>query len=245
MQLDLFASGNSSEVKISSLEISRLTGKLHQHVKRDIEYQLGRIVDTSKFGYIYKDTQNRNQTAYNLPKRESLILVSGYSVELRAKIIDRLQQLEDELASRFKIPQTYSEALMIAAQQAHQLEEQQKQLELQAPKVRFAEAVEESVGSVDVATFSKILFDRDGISIGEKRLFAWLRNNGYLMTNGTDRNKPYQRYLESGYFEVKTGTYINQSTGDKVQYTKTKVTGKGQVYFANKLMQYFEKGGAL
>lgn len=239
MQLDLFAKQQDDGIKISSLEISRLTGKLHQHVKRDIDEQLGKIVDTSKFGYIYKDTQNRQQTAYSLPKREALILVSGYSIELRAKIIDRLQQLEDELKNNFKIPQTYAEALMIASQQAYQIEEQQKQLELQAPKVKFAEMVNSSEGTVDIATYSKILFDKEGINIGEKRLFAWMRNNQYLMTNGSDRNKPYQRYLERGLFKMREGVYTNQSTGDKVPYTKTVLTGKGQVYFSEKLRLYF------
>lgn len=139
------------------------------------------------------------------------------------------------------IPQTYAEALMVAAQQAYQIEEQQKQLELQAPKVNFANMVSESAGTLDVKTFCKVLFDKEGVNIGEKRLFAWFRNHGYLMTNGSDRNKPYQRFMEQGLFKLREGAFTNQSTGDKVPYTKTVITGKGQIYFAEKLKQYFEK----
>jgi len=86
-----------NEITLTSLEIAELTGKRHPDVQRDIKVQLEELGDVSKFAHIYKDTRNRDQTMYILPKRECLILISGYSVKLRASIIDRLQFLENEI----------------------------------------------------------------------------------------------------------------------------------------------------
>ena len=73
------------------------------------------------------------------------------------------------------------------------------------------------------------------IDMGQKRLFQWLRDNGYLMKSGSSKNMPTQRAMEMKLFEIKEGSYIN---GDGVNViTKTsKVTGKGQIYFVNKLL---------
>lgn len=92
-----------TQVSLTSLEIAELTGKRHPDVKRDIQVQLGELGGVSKFAHTYKDIQNKEQTMYRLPKRECLILVSGYNVKLRASIIDRLQFLEDELKSTCQI----------------------------------------------------------------------------------------------------------------------------------------------
>ncbi|ECR3433326.1 Rha family transcriptional regulator, partial [Campylobacter jejuni] len=100
MNLELFKKDENKEISLTSLEIAELTGKEHFHVIRDIETYLEKVVEggVSKFGDTYQNTQNKQSyKCYRLPKREVLILVSGYSVELRAKIIDRLEYLENEL----------------------------------------------------------------------------------------------------------------------------------------------------
>lgn len=85
-------------VSMSSREIAELTGKEHFHVKRDCEVMFTELeIDVSKFGCIYFDTLNREQIQYLLPKRETLILVSGYSTLVRAKIIDRITELETQV----------------------------------------------------------------------------------------------------------------------------------------------------
>lgn len=103
------------------------------------------------------------------------------------------------------------------------------------PKEVFADAVKTSHTSILVGDLAKIL-KQNGIETGPKRLFEWLRNNGYLIKrNGTDRNMPTQKAMEMGLFEVKE-SIVNNPDGS-VRITKTtKVTGKGQLYFINKFL---------
>lgn len=93
---------NLSETKITltSLEIAELTAKNHQHITRDIEAQLSEVCSLSNFGQSYKADNGQTYKMYVLPKRECLILISGYNVKLRASIIDRLQVLEDEIKEK-------------------------------------------------------------------------------------------------------------------------------------------------
>lgn len=102
------------------------------------------------------------------------------------------------------------------------------------PKVLFAQAVETAQTSILIGDLAKIL-KQNGISIGQKRLFEWLRNNGYLIKTGSSFNMPTQRAMELNLFEVKEST-INNPDGS-IRITKTpKVTGKGQEYFINKFL---------
>jgi phage antirepressor protein len=131
-------------------------------------------------------------------------------------------------------PQSFSEALKLAYEQSLKIEEQQKQLEAQAPKVLFTEAVMGSSSSCLIGELAKII-TQNGYQIGEKRLFKWLRENHYLGTKGERYNIPNQQYIEQGLFELKKGT---RSGNNGVMHTTitTKVTGKGQVYFVNKFL---------
>ena len=103
------------------------------------------------------------------------------------------------------------------------------------PKVIFADAVVTSQTSILVGELAKILKQND-IEIGEKRLFKWLRDNGYLIKrNGSDYNMPTQKSVDLGVIEIKERA-INNPDGS-VRVTKTpKVTGKGQQYFINKFL---------
>lgn len=126
-----------------------------------------------------------------------------------------------------QIPQTLSEALRLAADLADEkaalLEEQQHN----APKVAFAEAVSNANDTILIRDLAKVL-KQNGIDIGEKRLFAWLRANGYL----TLQNMPMQRAMDLGLFWV-SESVIALPDGDRVRLT-TRVTGKGQMYFLDK-----------
>ena len=111
-----------------------------------------------------------------------------------------------------------------------------KQIEQMKPKVVFADAVATSHTSILVGELAKIL-KQNGIDMGQKRLFAWLREKGYLIKRqGTDYNMPTQKAMDLGLFEIKEGSYVNGS-GVNITTKTPKVTGKGQQYFINKFLQ--------
>lgn len=136
------------------------------------------------------------------------------------------------MANVYHVPQSFSEALMLAAKQQETIEHQKKQIDAAQPAITFTNAVSGSASSCLIGELAKLI-DQNGFPMGEKRLFKWMRDNGYLGTKGERYNIPNQRYVEQGLFELKKGT---RSGNNGVMYTTitTKVTGKGQVYFVNK-----------
>lgn len=102
------------------------------------------------------------------------------------------------------------------------------------PKALFADAVSASHTSILIGELAKLI-KQNGIDIGQKRLFEWLREQGFLMKSGSSKNMPTQRSMEQGLFEIKESSYIN-SEGVTVVTKTTKVTGKGQIYFTNKFL---------
>lgn len=134
---------------------------------------------------------------------------------------------------------TSPDFLIQLATQLKEEKEQRKQLEAKVeqdkPKVLFADSVSASKSSILVGELAKIL-KQNGVDTGQFRLFAWLRENGYLIKReGSDYNMPTQRSAEMGLFEVKQ-TIITHSDGHITTNKTPKVTGKGQVYFVNKFM---------
>lgn len=112
------------------------------------------------------------------------------------------------------------------------LEEEKK---VNAPKVIFADAVSASKTSILVGELAKIL-KQNGVDIGQKRLFGWMRENGYLIKRkGSDWNMPTQRSMEQSLFEIKESTHLN-GNGVNVTTKTPKVTAKGQQYFINKFL---------
>lgn len=214
MNLEKFE-GNKT---ISSLEIAELTEKLHKNVLADVDNMLTALeLHSADFSAQYKDVTGRSLRCYNLPKRESLILASGYNVRLRAAIIDRWAELEAK--EQTKIPQSFAEALQLAADQA-------KQLELQAPKVQFADNILATDSSISVANMAKL------IGLGQNKLFEKLRNDRILMSGGQRHNVPYQKHIDSGNFEVTEQSWVN-SAGNGLRFI-TRVTTKGQQYIVSK-----------
>lgn len=114
------------------------------------------------------------------------------------------------------------------------IKQQREQIEADRPKTIFADAVAASHTSILVGDLAKLIC-QNGVQIGQKRLFAWLRDNGYLIKSGTSRNMPMQRYVEQGLFEIKESNVQNPDGSVRITRT-TKVTGKGQVYFVNKFV---------
>ena len=127
-----------------------------------------------------------------------------------------------------------AEAARAWAEQFEQRTATQKLLELAQPKVLFADSVAASQQSILVGDMAKIL-SQNGVDIGAKRLFVWLRENGYLMKSTEAYNMPTQKARELNIIEIKEGTHVNPD--GSVRLTKTpKINGKGQIYFVDKFL---------
>lgn len=114
------------------------------------------------------------------------------------------------------------------------ISQKQKRIEQMRPKEVFADAVATSKHSNLIGDLAKLIC-QNGYQIGQKRLFQWMRENGYLMTQGSSYNRPKQRYVEQGLFEIKESTINNPDGSVRITITP-KVTGKGQIYFINKII---------
>lgn len=189
------------QATMSSREIADLTGKEHKNVMRDIRAML---VDLHGEGGVlsFEQTQDNPQNGqaypvFMLPKRETLILVSGYSVELRARIIDRWQELESQQQAH-AIPQTFAQALMLAAQQAERIEQQQAQLEQQKPAVEFVDRFVEAKSAKGFREVAKIL------GIKEREFIADLAADGIIFKQGANW-LPKADHQHAGRFTVKAG----------------------------------------
>lgn len=112
----------------------------------------------------------------------------------------------------------------------------ESKVQADAPKVLFADSVAASTSTVLIGELAKIM-RQNGINMGEKRLFQWMRDNGYLVKRkGTDHNMPTQLSMEQGLFRVKE-TVISHSDGHTSISKTPKVTGKGQTFFLNKFLR--------
>lgn len=124
-----------------------------------------------------------------------------------------------------------AKALMVAKKQ---IEQRNAQIAEMKPKAIFADAVSASKTSILVGDLAKLIC-QNGYQIGQKRLFEWLRDNGYLIKSGQSKNMPMQRFVEQGLFEIKESSVQNPDGSVRITKT-TKVTGKGQIYFVNKFV---------
>mgnify|MGYP005979649861 CR=1 FL=1 len=134
--------------------------------------------------------------------------------------------------------QIFARALKMAEKTIAKLKDTNKSLvekiEADRPKTIFADAVSTSHTSILIGDLAKLIC-QNGVQTGQKRLFQWMRENGYLMKTGASYNMPMQRYIEQGLFEVKESSVQNPDGSVRVTRT-TKVTGKGQLYFINKFL---------
>lgn len=221
---------NISSLTMTSIEIADLVGKRHDNVMRDIRAMLLELHGPG--GVLrFEDTHQNQQNGqcypcFCLPKRECLILVSGYNIKLRARIIDRWQELEAQLAP--SLPRTYAEALLEAGRLAMELEQAQEQIAIQAPKADFADRVAGADKGVLLGNFAKT------VGIGPKKIFTILREMRILMKGGNRHNLPFQQYLDQGYFEVIETPY--DSHGETRLAFSPTITGKGQQWLTHKLL---------
>lgn len=156
----------------------------------------------------------------------------------------KVRQYLIELEKAWNTPeQIMARALKMADKTIEQLKTDNKALEQKIeqdkPKTIFADAVSTSHTSILIGDLAKLIC-QNGVQIGQKRLFEWMRQNNFLIKSGSSRNMPMQRYVEQGLFEIKESNVQNPDGSVRITKT-TKVTGKGQIYFVNQ----FLRGNAL
>ena len=230
--LEPIIKNHNGKPMVSSRIVAEQLEKEHRRVMQDCREKLEDGVEFVQSSYV--NSQNKEQPELLLSKDGFILLCMNYQGynEFKRAYIQKFNEMEQ--AVRSKTPQTFSQALRLAAEQAELLEQQSKQLEEQAPKVLFAKSVEASQTSCLVGELAKIL-KQNGVNIGQNRAFAWLRQNGYLIKSGENRNLPTQRSMEMKLMEIKKNTVSNPDGSVRVTRT-TKVTGKGQIYFVNLFM---------
>lgn len=224
-----------SKETMSSLQIAEITGKRHDAILRDIRHLITKGVNAHNFVEVeYTDKKGEKRPCFELTKKGCLILASGYDAKLRERIIDRWEELESEKQKEcFQVPKSFSEALQLAADQARQIEEQQKAIEQKdarisklQPKADFADVAFKAEGKVDIGQAAKIL----GLPFGRNTLFKKLKEKGILF----NRNEPKQRYIDAGYFELTQLPPIHRNNHPDLIVMKVICTQKG-LAFINKL----------
>lgn len=230
---------------MTSLEIAEVTGKRHDSILRDIRNILSQGVDSHNFVETsYTDKSNRQQKCYTLTKKGCLILASGYDVILREKIINRWEELETKERNKYQVPQSFAEALMLAAKQQEQIEEQQRQLEANSKEIvelngAIAE-MEPMVTYVDMILASKETVTTTQIAqdYGQsaKAFNVLLRNFGVQHKVG-GQWVLYAKHLPFGYVQSDTFPIVHKNgTNGTVMHTKW--TQKGRLFLYEELKKH-------
>lgn len=233
----------NNQVVVSSRDVAENFGKQHKNVLRAIDDLVAQNSATQNmFNEQVREYHGQDFRYYYMNRDGFSLLVMGFTgaeaIEWKLKYIEAFNSMEKKLKNPLALPNfsNPAEAARAWADEFEKRKQAEQLIEAQKPKVIFAEAVSASKTSILVGELAKILRG-NGIPIGQRRFFQWLRENGHLIKRkGTDYNMPTQRSMELGLFEIKEGSYVN---GDGVNViTKTpKITGKGQNYFINKFLK--------
>lgn len=223
----------NDQMLVSSLEVSRNFQKEHKNVLQTINNLTAE--NSAAKNLFYESTyENRGKQypMYLMNRDGFTLLAMGFTgkdaLEWKLKYIQAFNEMEAKLNNPEFLVKRSMEYL---EKRCNALLLENNELK---PKARFAEAVSASEESILIGQLAKII-KQNGVDIGQNRLFQWMRDNDYLIKNGTRYNQPTQKAMELGLFEVKERTVNNPDGSVRITFT-TKVTGKGQVYFVNKFL---------
>lgn len=209
---------------MSSREIADLVNSNHSDVKRSAERLATAGVLTQPLAEFEFQHRGNTYTEYLFSKRDSLVLVARLSPEFTAAVVDRWQELERNQSP--SIPQTFAEALRLAAEQAERIEQQARELTEAAPKVEFVDRyVAADTGSKGFRQVAKLL------KANERELRVFLSERNILYRLGGEW-MPYQSHVDAGRFEVKAGV-----AGEHA-FNQAKFTAKGVKWVAGVWAQY-------
>lgn len=235
MNLELSINYESEQPTVSARELHEKVGSSERFsawFERQLQFGFSEnedYVGCKTFNTLARQELQDFKLTVDMAKQICMVQKNERAKKIRQDLID--------LEKAWNTPeQVMARALKMADQKIHSL---QLDVERMKPKEIFADSVSASDSTILVSELAKIL-KANGIDTGEKRLFAYLRENGYLIKRkGTDYNMPTQKSMELRLFVIKE-TAINRSDG-YISISKTpKVTGKGQQYFINKLLSNVE-----
>lgn len=215
--------------------------ELHEHLGIDTKYE-DWFPRMEKYGF--SETQDFHVLKIENMARGRVYYKTDHALTISmAKEISMIQRNEKGKQARryfIKVEEAWNSPEMIMKRALEYADKKiillENQIKVDKPKTIFADAVSTSQTSVLVGELAKIL-KQNGVDIGAKRLFAWLRENGFLIKRkGTDWNMPTQKSMDLGIFEIKE-TVISHSDGHTSINKTPKVTGKGQLYFVNKFLE--------
>lgn len=226
----------ASPLTMISLEIAKLTGKKHADVLRDIRKMLSNLGLGSKFAGYYTAENGKRNPCFNLPRREVEILLTGYSDTLRAKVVDRWYELENQIKTPLQalddVP-TLQHLLLGYTERVLELEQHAKD---NAPKIDFYNDMAETAQLFSVRQVAKTL------GTGQKRLFAYMRHHKILMSKRYRLNEPFQEHQEAGRFQVKWGNYKDEVTGEIECKAIPYFTGKGVIWIEQFIAKHGREG---
>lgn len=239
---------------VDSRNVAEKVGKRHDHLLRDIDKYLSVIYQNPSLGAddffiksTYQSGTGKEYPCYLITKKGCDMVANKLTgtkgINFTAEYVSKFEEMNAQLANPFfeKIPKdlpsaliAYAEALKEKEALAAQLEDAEKTIEKNKPHVHLARSITASQGSILIGDLAKIL-KQNGVNIGQNRLFQWMRDNDYLISRkGVSFNRPTQKAMESGLFEVKeTGIPEPESDDRSVVKITPMVTGKGQLYFTN------------
>ena len=234
----------NNQVVVNSRDVAEHFGKRRDHVIRDIESLIKK--DVPKIGAMFHKTEipdsyGRMQKTYYMNRDGFSLLVMGFTgkdaIEWKLKYIQAFNEMEEKLKNPMGLPD-FSNPAEMARAWADEFERRKKAeqaIEEQKPKVLFADSVSVADDAILIGALAKLI-KQNGVDIGQNRLFQKLRDMGYLIKSGQDKNMPTQKAMNMKLFRVKERTVGNPDGSVRTTRT-TLVTGKGQIYFINLFLE--------
>ncbi|MGV8153396.1 MAG: phage antirepressor KilAC domain-containing protein [Alkaliphilus sp.] len=217
------------ELKMTSLDLARLTNKQHHNVMRDIKDEIEKI---GEIGLIifdessYTNKQNKEQPCYTFGRKGAMQIALRYDAKIRYRVIEKIEELENKNGIP-QLPANFIEALerLIVSEKSKIALE--TKIELMKPKVELYEVLLSGENNQTIGEVAK------SFGLGRNKLFETLRDAKILITTGAMKNTPYQRYLDSEHFDVRE---VSTVRGDKrINVVQTMVTPKGIDYIGKML----------
>lgn len=250
----------NGQILASSLDISDRFGKRHDAVLRDID-NLIKSDSTILWSEMFRETtyQNRGKQyrCYDMNRDGFSLLAMGFTgkkaLEWKLKYIEAFNKMEETIKQGNYLSEEEKLKLQLFSKDSLKVVNAHNRLvelatapliaenEELKPKAEFHDTVHSSINSISVGKFSGVLQKNEIFKkFGRNKLFQWLRDNDYLCVCGDLKNKPTQKALSGGYMDY--DEYVTDNGhGKSITTYKPLITGKGQIYFTEKLIKYFQE----